>query len=86
MGCASCWCASDIACCFSGFFRGDTLIGTATVKLQQLETQCELHDSFDLLEGRKKVGGKLEVRFRLRHPIVSQQVEQVHEKWLVIDN
>jgi coiled-coil and C2 domain-containing protein 1 len=69
-----------------GFFRGDTLIGTATVKLQQLETQCELHDSFDLLEGRKKVGGKLEVRFRLRHPIVSQQVEQVHEKWLVIDN
>jgi hypothetical protein len=48
MGCASCWCASDIACCFSGFFRGDTLIGTATVKLQQLETQCELHDSFDV--------------------------------------
>ncbi|XP_008193260.1 coiled-coil and C2 domain-containing protein 1-like isoform X1 [Tribolium castaneum] len=81
-----CWCASDFACCFSGFFRGDTLIGTATVKLQPLETQCELHDSFDLLEGRKKIGGKLEVRMRLRHPIVNQQVEQLHEKWLVIDN
>ncbi|XP_044266169.1 coiled-coil and C2 domain-containing protein 1-like isoform X2 [Tribolium madens] len=69
-----------------GFFRGDSLIGTATVKLQPLETQCELHDSFDLLEGRKKVGGKLEVRMRLRHPIINQQVEQLHEKWLVIDN
>ncbi|XP_063914192.1 coiled-coil and C2 domain-containing protein 1-like isoform X1 [Zophobas morio] len=81
-----CWCASNIGCCFSGWFRGDTLIGTAAVKLQPLETQCELHDSFDLLEGRKKIGGKLEVRFRLRHPIVAQQVEQLHEKWLIIDN
>ncbi|KAJ8978015.1 hypothetical protein NQ317_002777 [Molorchus minor] len=49
-----CMGASDILCCYSGFFRGDTLIGTVNVKLQQLETQCELHDSFDLLEGRKK--------------------------------
>ena len=45
---ASCWCASNIGCCFSGWFRGDTLIGTAAVKLQPLETQCELHDSFDV--------------------------------------
>lgn len=62
------WCASNIFCCFSGFFRSDTLIGTVNVKLQPLETQCELHDSFDLLEGRKKVGGKLEVRLRVRQP------------------
>lgn len=32
--------------CFSGFLRSDTLIGTVTVKLQPLETQCEIHDSF----------------------------------------
>ncbi|XP_018575719.1 coiled-coil and C2 domain-containing protein 1-like isoform X2 [Anoplophora glabripennis] len=68
-----------------GFLRSDTLLGTVNLKLQPLETQCELHDSFDLLEGRKKVGGKLEVRIRLRNPIVTQQVEQVQEKWLILD-
>lgn len=35
-------------CCFSGFLRSDVLIGTVTVKLQPLETVCELHDSFDV--------------------------------------
>lgn len=47
MGGASCF-ASDWACCFSGFFRSDTLLGTVSVKLQPLETQCELHESFDV--------------------------------------
>lgn len=47
MGCASCF-ASEWGCCFSGFLRSDTLLGTVTVKLQPLETQCEIHDSFDV--------------------------------------
>lgn len=34
--------------CCRGFFRGDTLIGTAAVKLLPLETKCSLHDSFDV--------------------------------------
>ncbi|GLV42542.1 lethal (2) giant discs 1 [Carabus blaptoides fortunei] len=69
-----------------GFFRSDTLLGTVTVKLQPLETQCELHDSFDIMDGRKKTGGKLEVRIRVRHPLVTQQVEQINEKWLLVDH
>lgn len=69
-----------------GFFRGDTLLGTVTVKLQPLETQCELHESFDLLDGRKKVGGKLEVQLRVRDPLVTRQIEQLSEKWLVLDH
>ncbi|XP_034237367.1 coiled-coil and C2 domain-containing protein 1-like isoform X2 [Thrips palmi] len=69
----------------SGFFRSDTLIGTATIKLQPLESKCIIHDSFDLMDGRKAVGGKLEVKIRLRNPIVSNQVEDVTEKWLIID-
>lgn len=69
-----------------GFFRGDTLIGTANVKLQPLETQCEVHDSFDLFDGRKKVGGKLEVRVRVRDPLATRQIEQLSEKWLVLDH
>nr|CAD7568148.1 unnamed protein product [Timema californicum] len=69
-----------------GFFRGDTLIGTANVKLQPLESKCIIHDSFDLVNGRKPIGGKLEVKVRIRNPIVVKQVEQVTEKWLVIDH
>ncbi|KAK5646198.1 hypothetical protein RI129_004662 [Pyrocoelia pectoralis] len=69
-----------------GFFRGDTLLGTVAVKLQPLETQCELHESFDLVDGRKKVGGKLEVRLRVRDPLVTRQIEQLSEKWLVLDH
>ncbi|XP_066254762.1 coiled-coil and C2 domain-containing protein 1-like isoform X2 [Euwallacea similis] len=68
-----------------GFFRSDTLIGSVNLKLQPLETQCEIHDSFELMDGRRKTGGKLEIRLRLRSPIVTQQVEQLKEKWLVLD-
>lgn len=31
-----------------GFFRSDVLVGTVNVKLQPLETQCELHESFEV--------------------------------------
>lgn len=69
-----------------GFFRGDSLIGTVVVKLQPLETKCTLHDSFDVMDGRKPTGGKLEVKLRVRDPILTKQVEQVQEKWLIIDH
>jgi len=41
---------------------------------------------FQLMEGRKAVGGKLEVKIRIRDPYVTKQVEEVKEKWLVIDH
>ncbi|XP_044743170.1 coiled-coil and C2 domain-containing protein 1-like isoform X2 [Chrysoperla carnea] len=69
-----------------GFLRSDTLLGTVTVKLQQLESKVEIHDSFDLLEGRKAVGGKLEVRLRIRDPLQTRQIEEMTEKWLIIDS
>jgi len=37
------------------------------------------------MEGRKAVGGKLEVKIRIRDPYVTKQVEEVKEKWLIID-
>ena len=37
------------------------------------------------MDGRKAVGGKLEVKIRIRDPFVSKQVEEVKEKWLIID-
>lgn len=68
-----------------GFFRSDSLLGTVTVKLQPLETQCILHDSYPLMDGRKHVGGKLELKIRLRNPILTKQIEQTTDKWLTID-
>ncbi|XP_050094412.1 coiled-coil and C2 domain-containing protein 1-like isoform X2 [Anopheles aquasalis] len=69
-----------------GFLRSDALIGTVSVKLQPLETQIELHDSFPLMDGRRTVGGKLEVKIRVRNPILTKQIEQINERWVVFDS
>ncbi|XP_037960446.1 coiled-coil and C2 domain-containing protein 1-like isoform X2 [Teleopsis dalmanni] len=68
-----------------GFLRSDILIGTVNVKLQPLETKCDIHDTFDLMEGRKTVGGKLEIKLRVRNPILTKQIEHINEKWLMLD-
>jgi len=67
-----------------GFFRSDTLIGTASVKIAPLETKCTIHDSYDLYDGRKPVGGKVEVKMRIRNGILAKEIEQAQEKWLVV--
>jgi coiled-coil and C2 domain-containing protein 1 len=36
------------------------------------------------MEGRKAVGGQLEIKMRVRNPIATKQIEKVEEKWLVI--
>lgn len=69
-----------------GFLRSDILIGTVNVKLQPMETKCDIHDTFNLMDGRKTVGGKLEVKLRVRNPILTKQVEHIEEKWLVVDS
>ncbi|KAK8730359.1 hypothetical protein OTU49_007979 [Cherax quadricarinatus] len=69
-----------------GWFHRDTLLGGVKVPLVTLETKCTLHESYDLIDERKRmVGGKLEVKIRVRNPIVAKQLEKVTEKWLVID-
>lgn len=67
-----------------GFLRSDTLLGTAAVKLQPLETHCTLHDGFPLMDGRRPVGGKVEVMIKIRNPVLTKQIEKAQEKWLVI--
>ena len=67
-----------------GFLRSDVCVGSVQVKLQPLEAQCELHDTYPLMDGRRAVGGQLEVKMRLRNPVITKQIEKVEEKWLVI--
>jgi len=67
-----------------GFLRSDTPLGAASVKLQPLETRCTVHEAVPLMDGRRVLGGKVEVLVRLRNPLLTRQVEKVEEKWLVI--
>ncbi|KAM4722167.1 coiled-coil and C2 domain-containing protein 1B isoform 2-T2 [Rhinophrynus dorsalis] len=64
--------------------RSDKQIGTASVKLDKLETQCEVREIVEVFDGRKATGGKLEVKVRLREPLNGQDLQTVTEKWLVM--
>ncbi|XP_040436961.1 coiled-coil and C2 domain-containing protein 1A isoform X2 [Falco naumanni] len=68
-----------------GLFKPDRPLGTAQLKLEALETSCELREILELLEGRRPTGGKLEVTVRIREPLGCPQLETRTERWLVID-
>ncbi|NXW25984.1 C2D1A protein, partial [Circaetus pectoralis] len=68
-----------------GLFKTDRVIGTAQLKLEALETMCEVREIIELLDGRRPTGGKLEVIVRIREPLSSQQLETRTERWLVIN-
>ncbi|NXW56055.1 C2D1A protein, partial [Eurystomus gularis] len=68
-----------------GLFKPDRVVGTAQLKLEALETTCEVREILELLDGRRPTGGKLEVQVRLREPLSSQQLEPRTERWLVIE-
>lgn len=68
-----------------GLFKTDRVLGTAQLKLEALETTCEVREIVELLDGRRPTGGKLEVMVRIREPLSSQQLETRTERWLVVD-
>lgn len=68
-----------------GLFKTDKVVGSAQLKLEALENQCEIREIIDVLDGRKATGGKLEVRVKIREPLSGVQLQPVTEKWLVID-
>lgn len=38
-----------------------------------------------LLEGRRQIGGKLEIKIRIREPLLHKEVKHLEHKWLIID-
>lgn len=68
-----------------GLFKGDKSVGTAQLKLDSLENQCDLRQIIDVLDGRKPTGGRLEVRVKIREPLGGVQLQPVTEKWIVLD-
>ncbi|XP_013006373.1 coiled-coil and C2 domain-containing protein 1A isoform X2 [Cavia porcellus] len=68
-----------------GLFKTDRVLGTAQLKLDSLETACEVREVLEVLDGRRPTGGRLEVMVRIREPLTAQQLETTTERWLVID-
>ncbi|XP_013133714.1 PREDICTED: coiled-coil and C2 domain-containing protein 1-like isoform X2 [Papilio polytes] len=69
-----------------GWFSRDALLATAALKLAPLETQVTLNEAIPLMEGRRAAGGSLEVKLRVRSPLLQQQVDKTSHRWLVIDS
>lgn len=69
-----------------GFLHRDRQLGEASIKIENLESKCEIHASVDVVDNRKPTRGKLELKVRLREPLQGQEVEVVEEKWLVVDH
>ncbi|XP_077371742.1 coiled-coil and C2 domain-containing protein 1B [Festucalex cinctus] len=68
-----------------GFLRSDKPIGTAHVKLEQLESHSEIREIVEVMDGRKPTGGRVEVRVRLREPLNGQDMQASTERWLVVE-
>ncbi|KAM4888530.1 coiled-coil and C2 domain-containing protein 1A isoform 2-T2 [Thomomys bottae] len=68
-----------------GLFKTDRVLGTAQLKLDALETACEVREVLEVLDGRRPTGGSLEVMVRIREPLTAQQLETTTERWLAID-
>ena len=70
-------------------FKSEEPLGAAHLKLEGLERECELHEALDLMDaksGRRAVGGRVELRVRIRAPLLPQHsVETRRETVLVID-
>ncbi|XP_046858519.1 coiled-coil and C2 domain-containing protein 1A-like [Xenia sp. Carnegie-2017] len=71
-----------------GFLKGDKTLGQASFKLSPFDNRCEIHECLNLTDpekGRKVIGGKIEVKLRIREPLTDKDVEILKQKWLVID-
>uniref|UniRef100_A0A3B4ASY4 Coiled-coil and C2 domain-containing protein 1B n=1 Tax=Periophthalmus magnuspinnatus TaxID=409849 RepID=A0A3B4ASY4_9GOBI len=68
-----------------GFFKNDRVVGTAQLKLEALENNCDFREVVQVMDGRKATGGKLEVRVKIREPVSGAHLQPITEKWLVLD-
>ncbi|KAG0240162.1 Coiled-coil and C2 domain-containing protein 1B [Actinomortierella wolfii] len=72
---------------YRGMFRKSLFLGRAQLPLQHLLNHSEIHEILPLVDqnGRKPVGGKIEVEIKLQRPLLKPEIAVKEEKWLVID-
>ncbi|XP_078074701.1 coiled-coil and C2 domain-containing protein 1B isoform X2 [Mustelus asterias] len=68
-----------------GFLRNDKPVGTAQLKLDKLETECEVREIVEIFDGRKSTGGRLELKVQMREPLNGQDLQINTDKWLLLD-
>uniref|UniRef100_A0AAF5RWP9 C2 domain-containing protein n=1 Tax=Wuchereria bancrofti TaxID=6293 RepID=A0AAF5RWP9_WUCBA len=68
-----------------GFLRSDKLIATADCKLIDLEEKVHIHESINLMDGRKQTGGKLIYQVRVREPLSGKKLLMMQKKWLILE-
>ncbi|XP_056597920.1 coiled-coil and C2 domain-containing protein 1B isoform X2 [Triplophysa dalaica] len=68
-----------------GFLRSDKPVGAAHLKLEKLESESEVREIIEVMDGRKATGGRLEVKVRLREPLSGQDLQTLTERWLVLE-
>ncbi|KAJ3174807.1 Coiled-coil and C2 domain-containing protein 1B [Geranomyces variabilis] len=63
-------------------------LGRIQVPLTALLTKCEVHEAAELADAnnpRKLTGGKLEVRIKMRTPLVKPDIIKKEQRWLTLD-
>lgn len=70
-------------------FKSEEPLGAVHLKLERLDRECELHEALDLMDvksGKRPVGGRVELRVRIRAPLLPQHSAEIRrETVLVID-
>ncbi|XP_062500728.1 coiled-coil and C2 domain-containing protein 1-like [Corticium candelabrum] len=69
-----------------GFLHRSKQLGEVSMKLEDLESQCEVHECVSVMNNRKSTRGKLEIKVRLREPLLRQEIKLVKERWVVVDH
>ncbi|XP_062389127.1 coiled-coil and C2 domain-containing protein 1B-like [Sardina pilchardus] len=69
-----------------GIFKTDKVVGSGQLKLDSLNTQCEIRQIIEVMNRRKATGGHLELKVRVREPLGGPQPHKVTERWLVLDS
>ncbi|XP_031435911.1 coiled-coil and C2 domain-containing protein 1A-like isoform X2 [Clupea harengus] len=69
-----------------GLFKTDKVVGSGQLKLDSLDTQCEIRQLIEVMNRRKATGGHVEVQVRVREPLGGPQPHTVSQCWLVLDS
>jgi len=58
-------------------------VGTAQVKLETFENNCDISTTVPIVVGKKPIGGELNVVVSIREPLSGPTQKKVKEKWIV---
>ncbi|KAJ3124842.1 Coiled-coil and C2 domain-containing protein 1A [Nowakowskiella sp. JEL0407] len=64
-----------------------TILGVASLELKSLLNKCEIQEVIELKDpgSRRPAGGKLEIRIRLRTPLLGSDIVTKTERWIQVD-